>query len=256
VGSSSLKRLIVFLLMLLFLTGCSSSGYKTYNVSTHKVRKGETLYSIAWRYDLDYKDVARWNNIRPPYSIYAGQELWLSSRYPSSTTYRGQRASTSSSSSGSAKTQTKRTHTPKATQQKQRKKSDSGGGSYPSGRLTWQWPAAGKIIRTYSTTNQGKKGIDIAGKTGQPVVAAAEGKVVYGGVGLKGYGKLIIIKHNDNFFSAYAHNNKILVKEGTWVKRGQKIAEIGNTDADRTMLHFEIRRNGNPVDPLGYLPKR
>jgi lipoprotein NlpD len=253
---SSLKRLIVFLLMLLFISGCSSSGYRTYNVSTHKVRKGETLYSIAWRYDLDYKDVARWNKIRSPYNIYVGQELWLSSRYPAKHTYGGQKASTSSSTSASAKTQTKRTYAPKATQQKQRKKANSDVRSYPSGRLTWQWPATGKIIRTYSTTNQGKKGIDIAGKTGQPVVAAAEGKVVYGGVGLKGYGKLIIIKHNDNFFSAYAHNNKILVKEGTWVKRGQKIAEIGKTDADRAMLHFEIRRNGNPVNPLGYLPKR
>jgi lipoprotein NlpD len=253
---SSLKRPFVFLLMLLFLTGCGSSGYKTYNVSTHKVRKGETLYSIAWRYDLDYKDVARWNNIRPPYSIYIGQELWLSSRYPSNTAYGGQSASASSSPSATAKPKPKRTYTPKAPQQKQREIADSDGRSYPTGRLIWQWPATGEIIRTYGTTNQGKKGIDIAGKTGQPVVAAAEGKVVYGGVGLKGYGKLIIIKHNDNFFSAYAHNNKILVKEGTWVKRGQKIAEIGNTDADRAMLHFEIRRNGNPVNPLGYLPKR
>lgn len=87
-------------------------------------------------------------------------------------------------------------------------------------------------------------------------MAAAEGKVVYGGVGLKGYGKLVIIKHNNNIFSAYAHNNKILVKEGSWVKRGQKIAEIGNTDAERNMLHFEIRRNGNPVNPMAYLPKR
>jgi lipoprotein NlpD len=111
-------------------------------------------------------------------------------------------------------------------------------------------------VNSYSASQPGKKGIDIAGKTGQPVVAAAEGKVVYSGSGLKGYGKLIIIKHNNNYFSAYAHNKKIMVKEGSWVKRGHKIAELGNTDADRPMLHFEIRRNGKPVNPLSYLPRR
>ncbi|MDX1334155.1 MAG: peptidoglycan DD-metalloendopeptidase family protein, partial [Gammaproteobacteria bacterium] len=127
---------------------------------------------------------------------------------------------------------------------------------YPSGKIRWGWPTTGKVINSYSASQPGKKGIDIAGKSGQPVVAAAEGKVVYSGSGLKGYGKLIIIKHNNNYFSAYAHNKKIVVKEGSWVKRGNKIAELGNTGADRTMLHFEIRRNGKPVNPLGYLPRR
>lgn len=255
-GLPALKLSLVFLLTLTLLLGCSSSGYRPYNVSTHKVRKGETLYSIAWRYDLDYKDVARWNNIRPPYSIFVGQEIWLSSRYPARNAYGSQGAGSSRPPATPKKIPPKKTYKPKVTPQKQRQTDNSDSRGYPRGKLSWQWPAKGEIIRTYSTTNQGKKGIDIAGKRGQPVVAAAEGKVVYGGVGLKGYGKLVIIKHNDNFFSAYAHNNKILVKEGTWVKRGQKIAEIGNTDADRTMLHFEIRRNGNPVNPLGYLPKR
>lgn len=244
--------------MLAFLTACSSSGHRTYNVSTHKVRKGETLYSIAWRYNLDYKKVARWNGIGQPYRIHAGQELWLSPRSTSKSTSTKKTTSTStkyprSTSNTQAKT---KPSTATTTQKKQSKSSYSDKTAYPSGKLKWQWPASGKVIKSYSTSNQGKKGIDIAGKRGQPIFAAAAGKVVYGGVGLKGYGKLVIIKHNNNFFSAYAHNNKILAKEGSWVKRGQKIAEMGNTDAERNMLHFEIRRNGNPVNPMSYLPNR
>ena len=119
--------------------------------------------------------------------------------------------------------------------------------------VVWMWPAAGKLIGGFS--EGGSKGVDIAGKLGDPVVAAAEGKVVYSGTGLRGYGKLVIIKHNNTYLSAYAHNNAILVKEGQSVTRNQKIAEMGNTDADRVKLHFEVRRQGKPVDPLKYLPQ-
>jgi lipoprotein NlpD len=256
VGISALKNTTVLLLLLAFLTACGSSAHRTYNVSTYKVRKGETLYSISWRYNLDYKQVARWNGIGYPYRIHAGQELWLSPR-STNKSYSTSKSSPPKQAKSSASTQTKKQSTTATKKQKKPSTSSySDTTRYPSGKLKWQWPAKGKVIRTYSTSNQGKKGIDIAGKRGQPVVAAAEGKVVYGGVGLKGYGKLVIIKHNNNIFSAYAHNNKILVKEGSWVKRGQKIAEIGNTDAERNMLHFEIRRNGNPVNPMAYLPKR
>jgi lipoprotein NlpD len=120
-------------------------------------------------------------------------------------------------------------------------------------KLDWVWPAQGKIISTFSETAN-LKGIDIAGKSGQPVVASASGKVVYAGSGLRGYGKLIIVKHNTTFLSAYAHNKEISVKEGQQVAKGQKIAEMGDTDADQVKLHFEIRRLGKPVDPTKFLP--
>jgi lipoprotein NlpD len=119
--------------------------------------------------------------------------------------------------------------------------------------LDWLWPAKGKIIAGFSESAN-LKGIDIAGKMGEPVVASAPGKVVYAGSGLRGYGKLIIIKHNKTYLSAYAHNREILVKEGDQVKKGQKIAEMGNSDADQVKLHFEIRRLGKPMDPARYLP--
>ena len=115
------------------------------------------------------------------------------------------------------------------------------------------WPAQGKLVTGFSDTAN-LKGIDIAGQAGAPVIASAGGKVVYAGAGLRGYGKLVIIKHNNKFLSAYAHNREILVKEGQQVTRGQKIAEMGSTDADQTKLHFEIRRLGKPMDPLKYLP--
>ncbi len=118
----------------------------------------------------------------------------------------------------------------------------------------WIWPANGKTIGTFS--EGGNKGVDIAGKAGDAVIAAGDGKVVYSGTGLRGYGKLVIIKHNNTYLSAYAHNQTILVKEGQSVTKGQKIAEMGNTDADQVKLHFEVRRSGKPVDPLKYLPQR
>ena len=120
--------------------------------------------------------------------------------------------------------------------------------------VPWIWPASGKIVGTFS--ENGSKGIDIAGKAGDPVVAAGDGRVVYSGTGLRGYGKLVIVKHNDTYLSAYAHNQNILVKEGQTVTKGQKIAEMGNTDADQVKLHFEVRRQGKPVDPLKHLPPR
>jgi lipoprotein NlpD len=119
--------------------------------------------------------------------------------------------------------------------------------------VDWMWPAKGKLVTGFSD-NANLKGIDIAGAAGQPVLASAAGRVVYAGSGLRGYGKLVIVKHNNKFLSAYAHNREILVKEGEQVARGQKIAEMGNTDADQVKLHFEIRRLGKPMDPLKYLP--
>jgi lipoprotein NlpD len=119
--------------------------------------------------------------------------------------------------------------------------------------IVWIWPAKGKIVGTFS--EGGSKGVDIAGKAGDPVIAAGDGKIVYSGTGLRGYGKLVIIKHNNTYLSAYAHNQAILVKEGQTVTRSQKIAEMGSSDADQVKLHFEVRRQGKPVDPLKYLPQ-
>ena len=120
--------------------------------------------------------------------------------------------------------------------------------------IAWIWPASGKTVGAFS--EGGSKGLDIAGKAGDPVIAAADGKVVYSGTGLRGYGKLVILKHNNSYLSAYAHNQAIAVKEGHAVTKGQKIAEMGNSDADQVKLHFEVRRQGKPVDPLKYLPRR
>ncbi len=120
----------------------------------------------------------------------------------------------------------------------------------------WRWPVQGKIIRRFSATEQGNKGLDIAAATGTPVISAAEGRVVYAGSALRGYGKLIIIKHSDEFLSAYAHNSRILVEEKQRISAGQKIAEVGSSDAERPMLHFEIRYKGKSVDPLRYLPRQ
>jgi lipoprotein NlpD len=128
---------------------------------------------------------------------------------------------------------------------------DAGMGSE---EIVWMWPASGKLVGTFS--EGGNKGVDIAGKAGDPVLAASGGKVVYSGAGLRGYGKLVIVKHNNNFLTAYAHNKTVLVKEGQSVGKGQKIAEMGDTDADQVKLHFEVRRQGKPVDPLKHLPPR
>lgn len=124
----------------------------------------------------------------------------------------------------------------------------------PQADAAWLWPASGAVIAGFSEATN--KGVDIAGKPGDPVIASAAGKVVYSGAGLRGYGKLVILKHDDQYLTAYAHNQNLLVKEGDEVSKGQRIAELGSTDADRPKLHFEIRRQGRPVDPMQYLPSR
>ncbi|MDD3354359.1 peptidoglycan DD-metalloendopeptidase family protein [Zoogloea sp.] len=124
----------------------------------------------------------------------------------------------------------------------------------PEGAIDWAWPTSGKVIAGFNETSS--KGVDLAGKVGDPVLAAASGRVVYAGTGLRGYGKLVIVKHDNSYLSAYAHNQNLLVKEGQAVSKGQKIAELGDTDSDRPKLHFEIRRQGKPVDPGKYLPAR
>lgn len=245
----------------------------------HVVQKGETLYSISLQYGQNYNDVARWNNLNDNAYIVIGQKLRiappeseLAAAGPGVTVVPVippgsdvQPAGTTSVQSASTATNTPTyKQLPKAgkepyseqtaiamasTPSAETKTAPAAGGDEPN----WMWPAAGKVLGGFS---EASKGIDIAGKAGDPVLASADGKVVYSGSGLRGYGKLVIIKHSSTYLSAYAHNQTILVKEGQSVTRGQRIAEMGNTDADQVKLHFEIRRQGNPVDPSRYLPPR
>jgi len=217
----------------------------TEQVGVHVVRKGETLYSIAWQHGLDYRILAARNGIHPPYTIYPGQTLRLNP----------------AAASHSAKSITKRTLSTATKTGRHAASAPPGSASRKpaashAGRPHWQWPAAGRVISRFRRGDPRRQGIDIAGRVGSPVRAAADGKVVYSGNGLRGYGNLVIIKHNDIWFSAYAHNRRIRVREKENVKAGQTIAEMGSTGTDRIMLHFEIRRNGKPVDPLRYLPPK
>ena len=206
----------------------------------HDVAKGDTLYSICWQYGYDYRVVAGWNDIAAPYTIYPGQRIDL---HPPAVPAQP-RASVASR--GAPARSVARTQVPTHNQ--------SARGA--ERKVVWEWPTRGEIIATFSSDAAGKKGVDIAGRLGQPIYAAAAGRVVYSGSGLLGYGKLIIIKHNDTYLSAYAHNSRLLVSEDQEVKFGEHIADMGSSGSDRVMLHFEIRRDGKPVNPLDYLPRR
>jgi lipoprotein NlpD len=212
----------------------STSGHYT-------VRHGDTLYSIAWQHGLSYRVLADLNGIRSPYTIYTGQRLRVRAATP--------RAAASKPATAEpgppAESPPSRPSQPVLAAEK----------PLPAAVSNWVWPAQGKLLRGFQPDSPGKKGIDISGRRGQPVMAAAEGKVVYTGSGLVGYGRLIIIKHNDSLLSAYGHNSKLLVKEGERVKAGQVIAKMGSSGTVGTRLYFEIRKDGKPVNPLRYLPK-
>ncbi|MFT5425604.1 MAG: lipoprotein NlpD [Gammaproteobacteria bacterium] len=212
--------------------------------SHHIVSSGDTLYSISWDYDLDYREVARWNNIKKPYVIYPRQAIRLIAPFSKKTI--GKKIEPANKIKESEKTAKKQPEAVKKTTKT----------ATPvkfANKINWQWPTTGKLIK--SNLPISKKGLDIAGKKGQPIKTSAAGIVVYSGSGLLGYGRLIIIKHNETFLSAYAHNSVLLVKEGDSVSSEQKIAEMGQDSNGQVLLHFEIRKNGNPVAPLSYLPR-
>ncbi len=215
----------------------------------HRIRKGETLYSIAWQYGHDVRDLAIWNGIRAPYTIYPNQTIRVA---------RPKNYVSPPIKKSAPKPVIKNTTAPKpaAKPRKVSKPKPKTSVTNKNRKISWQWPTKGKIISHYSARDSGKKGLDIAGKRGQRVYAAASGNIVYSGNGLRGYGKLIIIKHNETYFSAYAHNKRLLVREDQKVIKGQHIADMGSSEAEQAMLHFEVRRNGKPVDPLRYLPRR
>ncbi len=250
----------------------SGNSYEPEPVSKgfHQVVRGDTLYSISWRYGLDYRDIANWNNISGNYVIYPGQKLRLLS--PAGVVTRPLKEEPEIKAYPLGDPSAKQPGNPNqliledvtpipgtGPLEPQPVKSDPVR-SEPvkplpvlnQGMLAWQWPTRGKVIRSNSPIAQ--KGLDISGREGQQVTAAADGVVVYSGSGLLGYGKLIIIKHNETYLSAYAHNQMIQVKEGDTVNSGQIIGTMGKGNKGQPLLHFEIRKDGKPVDPLQYLP--
>lgn len=282
-----LRLLFLSFITLLVLTACNKSwvpvddpgpsrgSYQATQDGTYRVRRGDSLHAIAFKFGLDWRDIAQSNGISAPYVIYPDQVLKLTDAPAASravtTTAVGpapsssDRAVTSRASTAdydSRKSQvpasqsrsTKPTPPPEpASTPKPAAKSTTASASDPS---KWQWPVEGRILSNFKANDPARNGIEIAGKEGQAVKATAAGEVVYSGAGLIGYGELIIIKHSDRMLSAYAHNRKRLVAEGQKVKAGEKISEMGKDDRNRAMLHFEIRRDGDPQDPLKYLPRR
>jgi len=260
----------------------SGPGYYT-------VQKGDTLYSIAMRHNQDYREIAAWNNLADAAVISVGQVLRIQppeamvgpgvsiapvtvgtiteqpldnnlkrepmvnkEPYSDAAYARAQGTAPPTVPATTPAATTPVATTPVATATTTTVTTPAPIAIAATSGLTWAWPSKGKIVSNFATAN----GIDIAGQAGDPILAAADGKVVYAGSGLRGYGQLVIIKHNETYLTAYAHNRKILVKEGQEVKRGALVAEMGNTDSDSVKLHFEVRKQGKSVDPLDFLPKR
>jgi len=254
----SMARTAPLLLTVLALAACGtatvvkksggSSGAPVPRTSVAKpgqattVRQGDTLYAIARRTNVSPLDLASWNGLSSPNTIYPGQVLRL---YPSSGAAPARPvAGTAASGTGNTTVPARPSAPPPVT------------ATPINSGFAWRWPTDGVVVGNYVAGETTKQGMDIGGANGQPVRAAADGVVVYSGAGLVGYGELIIIKHNEQWLSAYGHNRKRLVNEGQNVKAGQQIAEMGRSGATRDMLHFEIRYNGKPVDPALYLPKK
>jgi lipoprotein NlpD len=237
------------------------------NASEYKVQVGETLYSIAWRANSDVRQIAKLNNIAPPYNIFPNQKLILvannqeKNTKPSKNKYYSKKQNKSSNQSNTKVVKNTVASSKKQAYGENVSKNKIVKNNQPKTKFSqkisqWLWPTKGKVISVFSSKLQGNKGVDIAGRRGTNIRATASGKVVYAGSALRGYGKLVIIKHNDDYLSAYAHNDKILVKEQQQIKAGDIIAKMGDTDAQRVMLHFEVRFRGKSVDPLKYLPKK
>lgn len=248
-------------------------GPKLAEGKPYTVKRGDTLYAIAFRLGIDFRELATRNAIKPPYRINVGQVLQTAkpaavvstesaktsgSRKSTNTGARSPKTKVAASESKttvqtqvqSPNRQTKVSR--KAQPSKQAAPSKPAETNRPVSR--WRWPSNGKVVRTFASNVH--KGIDIAGSRGDPVTATAAGKVVYAGAGVTGYGSLIIVKHNDTYLSAYGHNEQLLVSEGSVVKVGQQIATMGSSGTNSVKLHFELRRQGKPVDPLTLLPKR
>ncbi|HLR17607.1 MAG TPA: peptidoglycan DD-metalloendopeptidase family protein [Alcanivoracaceae bacterium] len=264
-------KILLVLLLALGAWSCSTGNIPVYDYQTksksakggigakggrstgsHTVREGETLYSIAWRYGWDYRQLARANNIGLPYTIYPGQKIRFDGKAaaapvvatrpaPKRTPQQPSRPAATPTPKASAPTKT----SPPVAPAKPSITSD----------VAWHWPVPGQVVQRFSTSKD-RRGLLLAGKQGDPVYAAAAGTVVYRGSGLTGYGNLLIIKHNDRWLSAYGHNDTLLVKEGQQVKARERIATMGATGTSSVGLHFEVRRDGQAVNPEQVLPRR
>lgn len=222
--------------VLIFMSACSAINQQRLNgPGWYLVKPTDTLYSIAWRYGLDFRELATWNNLQEPFTIQPGQQLVLIQ--PPDEPSPQQDSVEIVKNKAPSRPVVVKSLTPDYNRV-----------------IRWRWPTEGKVLNDFSVNNLDQHGIDIAGRVGQSVYAVAAGKVVYSGNGLAGYGNLIIVKHSDTFLSAYAYNRKRLVTEGMNVERGTLIAEMGLGKDNIAMLHFQIRKDGKPVDPIPYLP--
>ncbi|MBV7316720.1 peptidoglycan DD-metalloendopeptidase family protein [Shewanella sp. NIFS-20-20] len=276
------------------LSNEASANYQKGSIagSRYTVKKGDTLYSIAWGADRDFSEIAKLNKLNDPYIIFPGQQLTLRSNSKKTSTSKAIKTGVSATSATS-NTSTKTTTYKHESNNKQQVNSNSAkikeiapstkkvlassttttypvttaqqnvnrdihrpDLGIPTKVSRWTWPVKGRLISRFSAAGQGNKGIKIAGNRGDVIGAAAVGRVVYAGNALRGYGNLVIIKHSEDYLSAYAHADSILVKEKQQVQAGQAVAKMGSTGTNRVMLHFEIRYHGSSVDPLKYLPKQ
>ncbi len=271
----SYQRLFCCFVLAGFITGCSQRSQpapvselyqgKTfkdfdeqgYRGTTYQVNQGDTLYSIAWYSGNDYRDLAKINSIPAPYHIYPGQVLKLV-KQPKTVTKRSQKhtGQTSKTIANQAVDPAKKQEYGESRVKIKQDSVGSSVGYFPDRVKSWVWPTSGAVIQGFSAAEAGNKGLDFSGKLGSSILAAADGKVVYTGNALRGFGNLVIIKHSEAFLTAYAHNDKILVKEQQWVTANQKIATMGRSGTDKVKLHFEVRYKGKSVNPLRYLPKK
>jgi lipoprotein NlpD len=220
--------------------------------AAYQVKPGDTLFAIAWRFGWDYKQLAKVNSIDSPYTIYVGQMVYFNAVNSNNALNKPVPKGAVKKPVVSANKPTiKLASLPSPIAPKVAAKKPYQGAS----SVKWSWPLRGKILQGFSNQDSASHGIDLSSSLGKSVKAAASGIIVYAGSGIQGYGKLVVVKHNDSFLSAYAYNSRILVAEGATVKAGQTIAEVGKGPQLDPRLHFEIRKNGKPVNPLSYLPK-
>lgn len=257
-----MRRALLPAACVLALAACAGDGLlgPVFQPDVYTVRPGDTVYSIAWRYQVDPQALIRWNDLRTPDNIQPGQRLRLrpgsarraGGEAPAARRDTGQRAPARTAAPGSPGDDS---GVP-ADATRDRGAAEAASGSARGGPGEWRWPTAGEVIGSFTDGRVAGRGLDIGGEHGQPVQATAAGEVVYSGRGLQAYGRLVIIRHDAEYLSAYAHNSNLLVQEGERVTAGQQIARMGRSNAGRALLHFEIRRQGKPVDPMDYLPPR
>ncbi len=248
-----MKKYLFCGFLALLLVGCASEPVPIPVINkspernipkAYEVRPGDSIYNIAWAFGVDFLDIAEFSELEKPYKLTPGQIVYLQKREA-----RVAALDDEQSQPVVAKKLPEKKPAPQPAAPSESARSVS----FATAPTAWNWPAEGKLVGKYSVA-KGNKGIQIAGAEGSPIKATAAGEVVYAGQGLRGYGNLVILKHSPEFLSAYAHNQKILVREGQVVQANQEIATMGSSGAQTTMLHFELRKNGQPVNPMSYLP--